>query len=390
MRDAAPTFDAIEGLDEDARQGTYFTVIHPTCQLVMAQDCMWWLNVTPLAHDRSLLEVGGCFPANVLEDPDFESKAAPYYERWEAVAREDVDILERQQRALGSVLYRPGPAVVARRRGAGDRHLGARPPSGHRALTTGEAAASVGGMRAANRDELSPLLFLDRVRRVYAGRTAVVDGDRRTYGEFGERGDRLAAALARAGVGPATAWPTAAQRARAARGALRVPGDRRGHGADQLALVGGRGALHPRALGGRAPARPRPELPSSATSRGAAVAASWRSGEPEELLATPRSRRLPRCARGRAQRSLDQLHLRHDRRPKGVMVTHRGAYLNALRRVRAVGRLTPLDALPLDAADVPLQRLVLPLGRDGGRRRPTSACPVDPAEVWRADPAGAA
>ena len=109
MRDDAPTFEPIEGLDEDARQGTYFTVIHPTCQLVMAQDCMWWLNVTPLSHDRSLLEVGGCFPAHVLEDQDFESKAAPYYERWEAVAREDVDILERQQRALGSVLYRPGP-----------------------------------------------------------------------------------------------------------------------------------------------------------------------------------------------------------------------------------------------------------------------------------------
>ncbi len=109
MRDDAPTFEPIAGLDDDAQQGTYFTVIHPTCQLVMAQDCMWWLNVTPLAHDRSLLEVGGCFPAHVLDDPDFEAKAAPYYERWEAVAREDVDILERQQRALGSVLYRPGP-----------------------------------------------------------------------------------------------------------------------------------------------------------------------------------------------------------------------------------------------------------------------------------------
>jgi phenylpropionate dioxygenase-like ring-hydroxylating dioxygenase large terminal subunit len=105
----APPFPQIEGLDDDALQGTYFTVLHPACQLVMAQDCMWWLNVTPLAHDRSLLEVGGCFPEHVLDDPDFEAKAAPYYERWEAVAREDVDILERQQRALGSVLYRPGP-----------------------------------------------------------------------------------------------------------------------------------------------------------------------------------------------------------------------------------------------------------------------------------------
>jgi len=45
----------------------------------------------------------------VLDDPEFEAKAGPYYERWEAVALEDVDILERRQRALGSVLYRPGP-----------------------------------------------------------------------------------------------------------------------------------------------------------------------------------------------------------------------------------------------------------------------------------------
>ena len=41
--------------------------------------------------------------------PGLRVQGAPYYERWEAVAREDVDILERQQRALGSVLYRPGP-----------------------------------------------------------------------------------------------------------------------------------------------------------------------------------------------------------------------------------------------------------------------------------------
>jgi phenylpropionate dioxygenase-like ring-hydroxylating dioxygenase large terminal subunit len=105
----APPFPAIDGLDEDARQGTYFTVIHPTCQLAVAQDCLWWLNVLPLAHDRSRLEIGGCFPEGVLADPDFPAKAAPYYQRWEMVGREDVGILEKQQIALGSVLYRPGP-----------------------------------------------------------------------------------------------------------------------------------------------------------------------------------------------------------------------------------------------------------------------------------------
>jgi phenylpropionate dioxygenase-like ring-hydroxylating dioxygenase large terminal subunit len=104
-----PPFPAIPGLDGEALQGTYFTMIHPACQLAFEQDCMWWLNVLPQAHDRSLLEIGGCFPKSVLEDPEFEAKAAPYYERWEAVGREDVGILEKQQKALTSVLYKPGP-----------------------------------------------------------------------------------------------------------------------------------------------------------------------------------------------------------------------------------------------------------------------------------------
>ena len=106
---APPAFPAIEGLDDDARRGTYFTVIHPTCQFAVAQDCMWWLNVLPLAEDRSILEVGGCFPEALTAQPGFELKAAPYYERWEMVAREDADILARQQKALQSVLYKPGP-----------------------------------------------------------------------------------------------------------------------------------------------------------------------------------------------------------------------------------------------------------------------------------------
>ena len=105
----APSFPVIEGLDPDALMGTYFTVIQPTCQFAVAQDCLWWLNVTPVSHDRSILEVGGCFPVDVTADPDFQAKAEPYYDRWEKVALEDFGVLEHQQRALGSVLYRPGP-----------------------------------------------------------------------------------------------------------------------------------------------------------------------------------------------------------------------------------------------------------------------------------------
>ena len=104
-----PPFAPIDGLDEDAKQGTFFTVIHPSVQFAVAQDTLWWLNVRPVAHNRSVLEIGGCFPKAALEDPEFEAKAAPYYKRWEAVGREDVGILEKQQLALASVLYKPGP-----------------------------------------------------------------------------------------------------------------------------------------------------------------------------------------------------------------------------------------------------------------------------------------
>ena len=57
-------------------------------------------------------------------------------------------------------------------------------------------------------------------------------------------------------------------------------------------------------------------------------------------------------------------------RPKGVQYTYRGAYLNALGEVIAAG-LDAESRVPVDAADVPLQRLVLPVGGHRGRRRAT-------------------
>ena len=55
--------------------------------------------------------------------------------------------------------------------------------------------------------------------------------------------------------------------------------------------------------------------------------------------------------------------------PKGVVYTHRGAYLNSLGEVDPPG-LRRRVQLPVDAADVPLQRLVHHLGADRGGRHP--------------------
>ena len=56
-------------------------------------------------------------------------------------------------------------------------------------------------------------------------------------------------------------------------------------------------------------------------------------------------------------------------RPKGVMYTHRGAYLNSSGRAPRNPHVIR-QRLSLDAADVPLQWLVLPLGRHRHRRHP--------------------
>ena len=53
--------------------------------------------------------------------------------------------------------------------------------------------------------------------------------------------------------------------------------------------------------------------------------------------------------------------------PKGVVYHHRGAYLNALSQHPRLGHAAPLG-VPVDAADVPLQRLVLSVDHGGERR----------------------
>ncbi len=104
----APPFPPIAGLAGEARRGTYFTMIMPTTQFACAQDCMWWLAMRPLAPDRTIISLGGCFPKATAALPDFAAQAALYYDRWARVAAEDVGMLKRQQRGLGSCLYRPG------------------------------------------------------------------------------------------------------------------------------------------------------------------------------------------------------------------------------------------------------------------------------------------
>ena len=70
--------------------------------------------------------------------------------------------------------------------------------------------------------------------------------------------------------------------------------------------------------------------------------------------------------------------------PKGVVYHHRGAYLNALGNALAF-RLDAGQRLPVDAADVPLQRLDVSRGRSPPRAARTCACAASsPARVFAA------
>lgn len=107
--DGPATLPYIEGLTDQTRQGTFFLFLHPTTQFACAQDCVWWLSTRPVAPDRTVLQIGGCFPRDVTTRPDFAELELPSYNRWKWVAREGIGILEQLQIARGPHHYVPGP-----------------------------------------------------------------------------------------------------------------------------------------------------------------------------------------------------------------------------------------------------------------------------------------
>ena len=87
-------------------------------------------------------------------------------------------------------------------------------------------------------------------------------------------------------------------------------------------------------------------------------------------------------ARGRERADLDQLHVGHHRKAQGRDLHPPRRLPPRPRRRARVGHGRPTRA-PVDAADVPLQRLVPDLGGDRGRRARTSACArSSPARIW--------
>src|SRR5438128_1898991 len=252
-----------------------------------------------------------------------------------------------------------------------------------------------------NRTELTPLLFLERAARVYAGRTAVVYGERRfTYEQLGRRIRQLATALRRAGLerGDRVAFlaPNVPALLEAhfgvalAGGVLvaintRLNADEVGYildhsGARLLfvdaelapALVPTRGAR--RALERLVTIEDPEFAPGLARAFDGPEYEAFIEVEPDPALA---------FGVGEEGRTYSINYTSGTTgRPKGVMYTHRGAYLNALAEI-VVQRL--------DAATVFLWTLPLfhcngwcfPWGVTGAGGRHLLLRKVDPPLVWR-------
>ena len=187
---------------------------------------------------------------------------------------------------------------------------------------------------------LTPLEFARRARKLYADREAVVDGVRRlTYGQFFERCDRASAALARLGVGKGDRVATIAPNTLAhldqfyavpQLGAVVVPLNYRLIADDFVYLINHSGArvvcAHSDYL----------EMVDGIRARCPAVE-HWvalegtRSGwlDYESLLALAGTE-FPRAAVAESDLLAINYTSGTTSKPKGVMITHRNAWVNAV------------------------------------------------------------
>jgi choline monooxygenase len=101
-------FPPIKTLEGPAAQGTYYTLTYPSTMFGCTIDCMWWFEVHPMGPERTKLIVGGCFPEDTIERPDFDEVVERYYKRWKISVGEDNAISELQQKGIRSPLAAPG------------------------------------------------------------------------------------------------------------------------------------------------------------------------------------------------------------------------------------------------------------------------------------------
>ncbi|MES1937135.1 aromatic ring-hydroxylating oxygenase subunit alpha [Salinisphaera hydrothermalis] len=96
-------------------EGTHFSIVFPGFFIVMAPDCMWWIQKTPISATEVEVDVSYCFPTETIERSDFRDTLPRYVKRLDQVIEEDDDIVEYQQKGLNAYVsgrYTRQEAVV--------------------------------------------------------------------------------------------------------------------------------------------------------------------------------------------------------------------------------------------------------------------------------------
>jgi choline monooxygenase len=98
----------IKSLAGRTRDGSIWSYVYPATTMSCQREGMWYVEIQPLAVNRSKLVLGTCFPKETTERPDFEERVKGYYKRLDSTTEEDLGITEEQHAGLSSPLARPG------------------------------------------------------------------------------------------------------------------------------------------------------------------------------------------------------------------------------------------------------------------------------------------
>lgn len=115
---AVPTTRSVVPLPSDFKGETFplpaftdrtnFVNLFPSTQMNVTWDCLWWMRLFPLSHERTHVQMGFCFPPETVRLERFPAVLERYLERWHIAVCEDNEISLNQQRGLRSVFRTPG------------------------------------------------------------------------------------------------------------------------------------------------------------------------------------------------------------------------------------------------------------------------------------------
>ena len=88
--------------------GTRYTWVFPNMTFAASTEAMWIYEAYPLGPRRCVVYQTLCFPQQSVDQPDFDTKAKYYYERFDAAVAEDCVALKNQQLGLNSPFTVPG------------------------------------------------------------------------------------------------------------------------------------------------------------------------------------------------------------------------------------------------------------------------------------------